>query len=199
MLRVSRRRWSAFARTTAPSSSGHSSWSCCIRREYKSVGFPKLIGVVEWHMGITLELAIASFLETPRLLGEARSPPTGSLSAEACKYACDVLNMTARVRDKPDVHSPYRAFRCRAPLARLLPSLMPGFHRVKRTLKSESKAEACLYLKGGNKHSQDCCKVFLPSDRTSYSRDVTLEYPRKPFIGLLHTMVRANRRVLRHR
>ena len=60
----------------------------------------------------------------------------------ACKYACDVLNITARVRDKQDTLSPYRTLHGRAPLARLLPFLKPGFHHVKRTLTSEPKAEA---------------------------------------------------------
>ena len=95
------------------------------------------------------------------------------------------MTVTARVRDKPDMHSPYRKFHGRAPFARLLPFLKPGFHHVKRTLKSEPKAEACFYLNGGNNHAQDSCKILLISGRTSYSRDVTWEYPRKPFIGLV--------------
>ena len=100
-------------------------------------------------------------------------------------YASDVINMTARVGDKPDMLSPYRKFHGRAPFARLLPFLKPGFHHVRRTLKSEPKAEACFYLNGGNHHSADCCKILLVSGRRSYSRDVTWEDPRKPFVGLL--------------
>ena len=82
---------------------------------------------------MTLELAMASCLEAPRLFGDARLPPTGPLWAEAGKYASDVLNMTARVMGKPDMHSPYRKFYGRAPFARLVPFLKPGFHLVKRT------------------------------------------------------------------
>ena len=54
-------------------------------------------------------------------------------------YASDVINMTARVGDKPDMLPPYRKFHGRAPFARLLPFLKPGFHHVRRTLKSEPK------------------------------------------------------------
>ena len=64
-----------------------------------------------------------------------RTPPTQPLWAEACKYTSNVINMTARVRDKPDVHSPYRKFYGRPVFARLLPSRTPGFHYVRRTLK----------------------------------------------------------------
>ena len=133
---------------------------------------------------MTLELAMASCLEAPRLFGDARLPPTGPLWAEAGKYASDVLNMTARVMGKPDMHSPYRKFYGRAPLARLRPFLKSVFHHVKRALKSVLKAEACFHLNGGNIHAQDCCKILFSSGRTSYSLDVTWEHRRKPLAGL---------------
>ena len=156
-----------------------------IRREYTPVGSPKHDGVVERRIAMTLELGMASRLEAPRLFRDANLPPTQPLWAEACMYASDVINMTARVGDKPEMLSPYRKFHGRAPFARLLPFLKPGFHHVRRTLKSEPKAEACFYLNGGNHHSADCCKILLVSGRKSYSRDVTWEHPRKPFEGLL--------------
>ena len=156
-----------------------------IRREYTPVGSPKHDGVVERRIAMTLELGMASRLEAPRLFRDTKLPPTQPLWTEACMYASDVINMTARVGDKPDMFSPYRKFHGRAPFARLLPFLKPGFHHVRKTLKSEPKAEACFYLNGGNHHSADCCKILLVSGRRSYSRDVTWEHPRKPFIGLL--------------
>ena len=73
----------------------------------------------------------------------------------------------------------------RPPFALLLPFPKPGFHHVRRILKCEPKAEACFYLNGGNNHSADCCKILLMSERTSYSRDVTWEHPKKPFVGVL--------------
>ena len=75
-------------------------------------------------------LYMASRLEAPRVFGDAKMPPTQPLWAEACKYASDVINMTAWVRDKPDMHLPYRKFHGRPPFARLLPFLKPGFHHV---------------------------------------------------------------------
>ena len=155
-----------------------------IRRKYIPVGSPTHNGVVE-HIAMTLDLAMASCPEAPRLFGDTRLPSTGPLWAEACTYACHVLNMTARGRGKPDMHSPYRKFHGRVPFSRLLPFLKPGFHHVKRALKSEPNVEACFYLNGDNNHVQDCCKILRPSGRTSYSRDVAWEYPRKPFVGLL--------------
>ena len=148
-----------------------------IRREYIPVGSPKDNGVVERHIPMMLELGMTFCLKAPRLFGDARLPPTGPLWTEACKYGCDVLNMAVRVREKPDMYSPYRKFYGRAPFARLLPLLKAGFHHVKRTLKSEPKEEACFSLNGGNNHSHDCYKIVLSSDRTSYSRDVTWEHP----------------------
>ena len=156
-----------------------------IRREYTPVNSPEHDGVVERRIAMTLELALASRLETPRLFGDAKMPPTQPLWAEACKYASDVINMTARVRDKPDMHSPYSKFHGRPPFARLLPFLKPGFHHVRRTLRSAPMAEACFYLNVGNNHSADCCKILLMSGCTSYSHDVTWEHPSKSFVGVL--------------
>ena len=59
---------------------------------------------------MTLELAVASCLEAPRLFGESKMPPTEPFWSEACKYASNVLNMTAAVKDNPDMHSRYRKF-----------------------------------------------------------------------------------------
>ena len=60
-----------------------------IRREYTPVNSPKHDGVVERRIAMTLELAMASRLEAPRLFGDAKTPPTQPLWAEACKYASD--------------------------------------------------------------------------------------------------------------
>ena len=97
-----------------------------LSREYILVGLPKHNGVVERHIAMTVEFARISWLEAPRLFGDARLPSTGPLWAEARNY-----DMTARVRDKPDMHSPYRKFHGRALFARLLPFLKPGFHHEK--------------------------------------------------------------------
>ena len=128
-----------------------------IRREHTPVGSPTHDGVIERRIVMTLELEMASRLEAPRLFGDERMPPMQPLWAEACKYASDVINMTARVRDKPDMHSPYRRFYGRALFARLLPFLNPGFHHA-RTLKARPKGEARFYLNSRNHHSADCCK-----------------------------------------
>ena len=98
------------------------------------------------------------------------------------------------------MHSPYRRFYRKAPFARLLPFLKPGFHHVRRTLKAGPKAEACFYLDSGNHHSADCCKILLLSGRKSYSRDVTWKHPRKTFDGYCLRRRRAlPRRRLRRR
>ena len=89
---------------------------------------------------MTLELAIALYLEARRLLGNASLPSTGPLWDGACKYYRDVRNPTARVKETPDVHSPYRTFFGSALAARLFPFLKPGFHHVKKTLNSDPKA-----------------------------------------------------------
>ena len=95
-------------------------------------------------------------------------PPTGPLWAEACSYASDVLNMTARVRNRPDMLSSYQTLYGRAPFPRLLPFTNPGFHHVERTHKAEPKAEACFYLNIGSNPVIYCCKILLrpAADRT---------------------------------
>ena len=52
-----------------------------IRREYMPVNSPKHDGVVERRIAMTLELAMASRLEAPRLFGDAQMPPTQPLWA----------------------------------------------------------------------------------------------------------------------
>ena len=95
-------------------------------------------------------------------------PPNGPLWAEACSYASDVLNMTARGRDRPDMLSSYQTLYGRAPFPRLLPFMNPGFHHVERTHKAEPKAEACFYLNIGSNQGTYCCKILLrpAADRT---------------------------------
>ena len=126
-----------------------------------------------------------SCLEAPRLFCGVPLPPTGPLWAEECVYACDALNITARVRDKPDKLSPYQEFHGKASFPRLLPFLKPGFYHVKWTPKSEAKVQACFFLIGGSYHPSDCCKILLTSGRRSYTKDVTWKHPRKAFVGLL--------------
>ena len=111
-----------------------------IRREHTPVGSHKHDGVVERRIAMALELAMAPRLKAPRLVGDARMPPTQFLSAKACKYACNVINLTVRVRDKPDMHLPYRPFYGKAPFARPLPFLKPDFQHVRRTLNAVLKA-----------------------------------------------------------
>ena len=75
-------------------------------------------------------------------------------------HASDAINVSARVSDRPGMLSPYQKLYGRAPFPRLLPFLKPGFYHVKRTLKSEPKAQVCFFLNSGNTHPSDCCKVF---------------------------------------
>lgn len=101
--------------------------------------------------------------------------------------------MTERIKNKPDVLSPFQTFYVRVPFARLLPFLNPSFRRVKIILKSES---AMLYLSSGSSLMQDHFKILLLSWFKSRARDVTWEHPRKPFVGLLPT---SRSRALRRR
>ena len=156
-----------------------------ICRQYRPVNPPKHYGVVDRRIAEALELAVACRLEPPRLFWDPNMPLTQPLWAEACKNVSGVINMTARVRDKPDTHSPYRNFHGGRRFARLLPFLKLGFYHVRRNLKTEPKAEACFYLNGGDNHWAGCCNILLMSWRTSYTRDVTWEHPMKSFLGVL--------------
>ena len=120
-----------------------------VRREYTSVDSPEYDGVVERPIAMALELTMAFRLEPPRLFGDAKMLPTQPLWAEECKYASDVINMTTRLRNKPDMHSPYRKFHGRPPFAPHLPFLKPGF--------SPRKEEPKVRAQGGG--------LFLPEWR----------------------------------
>ena len=156
-----------------------------IRREYTPVDSPKYDGFVERRIALVLEVAMASCLEAPRLFGGVPLPPTGPVWAEACVHASDAINVSARVSDKPGMLSLYQTLYGRAPFPRLLPFLKPGFHHVKRALKSEPKAQVCFFLNSGSNYPRDRCKVLLVSGRRSYTRHVTWEHPREAFAGLL--------------
>ena len=101
----------------------------CIRREYTNVASPEHDGLLERRISMMLELAMVSRLVDTRLFDESKMLLTGFLLAEACKYACDVLNTTAGVMDKADMYSPYQKCFPRAPFARLLGR---GFHHVNK-------------------------------------------------------------------
>ena len=141
-----------------------------VRGEYTPVDSPKCNGVVERRNALVLEAPISSCLEAPRLFGGVPLPPTRPLSVEACVHASGAINVSARVSDKPDMLSPYKTLYCRAPFLRLILFLKPGLHHVKRSPKSEPKAQACFFLDSGSNHERDCCKMSLASGRRSYTR-----------------------------
>ena len=156
-----------------------------IRREYTPIGSPKHDGVVGRRLAMTLDLATASMasrLEALRLLGDAKVPPTQPLWVEACRYARDVINMTAKGQGQarhalatPEV--PRESAVCAA-----TPVLEAGFSLRKEDPAVGAQGEG-LFLP--DHHSADCCKTLLVSGRTSYSRNVTWEHPGKLFVGVL--------------
>lgn len=80
------------------------------------------------------------------MFSDERITTTQPLWDESCVYTSDVINMTATVKDNPEMHTPYHKFDGRAPFARLLAFLKPGFHHDSRVLKTEQKEEACFCL-----------------------------------------------------
>ena len=54
-------------------------------RKHITVGSPKHSGVVERHISMAVEFAMASGLKTPRLIGDVMLPQTGRLWSKACK------------------------------------------------------------------------------------------------------------------
>ena len=97
----------------------------------------------------------------------------GPLWAEVCVYACDSVNMPAKVRDKAEKLSSYQKFHGKVPSPRLLLCRKPGIPHVKLTHKSETQAQACFCLSGGSHYPSDCCKILLKSG--CRSRDATWE------------------------
>lgn len=91
-----------------------------IHRKYTPAGPPKHNDAANRTIAVTLNVAMASYLEPPRLSRDAKFLPTGSLWSEACHYASDVINITAKLNDEPQMLSPYRTFYGRAPSERRL-------------------------------------------------------------------------------
>ena len=154
-----------------------------IHREHVPVDSPKHEGLVEQWIALTPELTVISSLEASRMIDDAKMPTTEPLWPESNGYASDVINLTARVRDKPEMYSPYSTFYRRPPFARLVPFVKSYFHHVGRTRKTETKAEACFYLNGRNHPAADCSKLPLVSGRCSLPHDVIWKYARRPFVG----------------
>ena len=63
----------------------------------------------------------------------------------------------------------------------MLPFLLPGYCRVHRDNKAESKAEKCFCLSEGTRRLADSLKVIMSSGAITYSRDLTWEHPHAPF------------------
>ena len=94
----------------------------------------------------------------------------------------DFLNTTTTTTNA-GYKSPNEAHFGTLPPVNPLAFMQPGFRRVHRTNKSESKAEQCFYLSRGQNHPRDCVKVLTSSGLTSDKRDVTWEVERVHIIG----------------
>ena len=159
-----------------------------IRRECTSVEGPKRSGRVERKLALVAEGGMAAFLEFQLVFDgvdfSAKTLDCGRTWPEAWTWMCDALNIMARVDDKPAMMCSFEKFHGRPYRGPVLPYMMPGRHKVKRTVKSEPKGEPCFYLNSGNDHASDCCKIILSrSGAASYSTDVTWGYRRAPFVG----------------
>ena len=68
-----------------------------------------------------------------------------ALGVGSCKYGSDVINLTAGVRDKPDMHSPYRkSYGRENAVCDAAPVPETGLSPRREKLKTEPKAEAFL-------------------------------------------------------
>ena len=104
--------------------------------------------------------------------------------AEAWTWMCDVLNLVARVDEKPGMMCSFEKFHEKPQRGPVLPYMMTGRHQVKRAAKSEPKEVPRFYLTSGNDHASDCSKIMLwPSGIATYLTDVTWGYWRAPFGG----------------
>ena len=102
--------------------------------------------MTERMIAAILDVAMASCLEPPRLFGGAKLPPTGALWAEAYQYASDVINMMARVKDKPDMLLPYRMFYGRAPFCAVAPISKAGTPRRVENREIQTQGSTMLLL-----------------------------------------------------
>lgn len=94
-----------------------------IRRGYTPIDSSNYNVVAERSLTMTLDLAMASCLETLRLFDSVLLPPADR--EKSCLNVCDGLNMMARV-DKPEKLSPYQIFLEIGSFPRLLTLLSPS-------------------------------------------------------------------------
>ena len=97
-----------------------------IRRRYTPIDSSNYKGVAERCLTMTLELAMASCLETLSLFDSVPLPPVEPLRVKSRINVSDALNIVARVGDKLETRSPHQTFHGIASFLRLLPLLSPS-------------------------------------------------------------------------
>lgn len=115
-----------------------------IRREYKSADGPKGSGQVERELALA-ERGMAVFLEFQLILDGVELPAKalddGRMWPEAWTWMCDPLNLMARVDEKPGTMCSVEESHERPYRGPVMPYMMPGRHKVKRTVTSELTGE----------------------------------------------------------
>ncbi|CAB1111413.1 unnamed protein product [Ectocarpus sp. CCAP 1310/34] len=160
----------------------------CIKQEFTPAHSPEYNGVAERALGLIKDAALTSRIQAPTLYPGAPNYP--SLWAEAIAWSCNALNCTSTTSN-PEKKSPYEMWHGQPPPpGATYPILKPAVYKVKRTHKSEAKAQTCSYFGPGINTNRDCVRILNEERRAITTRNFTWQsvpvaptappYPRGP-------------------
>ncbi|CAB1105045.1 unnamed protein product [Ectocarpus sp. CCAP 1310/34] len=143
----------------------------CIKQEFTPAHSPEYNGVAERALGLIKDAALAARIQAPTLYPGAPNYP--SLWAEAIAWSCNALNCTSTTSN-PEKKSPYEMWHGHPPPpGATYPFLKPAVYKVKRTHKSEPKAQKCFYLGPGINTNRDCVRILNEKRRAITTRNFT--------------------------
>ncbi|CAB1100789.1 unnamed protein product [Ectocarpus sp. CCAP 1310/34] len=143
----------------------------CIKQEFTPAHSPEYNGVAERALGLIKDAALAARIQAPTLYPGAPNYP--SLWAEAIARAYNTLNCTSTTSN-PEKKLPYEMWHGHPPPpGATYPFLKPAVYKVKRTHKSEPKAQKCFYLGPGINTNRDCVRILNEKRRAITTRNFT--------------------------
>ena len=137
-------------------------------QKFTSASSPQFNGVAEQALGSMEAAASAARIQAPILFPNVELPSSDYLWTEAMPWTCHTFYCSATTSN-PHSKSPREMWHGSPPRRHLLPFFKPGYHKAKRTNKSQPKAQECFYLGPGRSHTRAAETVIL-RECTSDSR-----------------------------
>ncbi|CAB1116999.1 unnamed protein product [Ectocarpus sp. CCAP 1310/34] len=143
----------------------------CIKQEFSPAHSPEYNGVADRALDLIKDAALAARIQASTFPPEPRTtPPFGS---NAIAWASNALSCTSTTSN-PVKKSPCELWHGHPPPPRATnPFLQPAVYKVKRTHKSEPKAQKCFYLGPGINTNRDCVRILNEKRQAITTRNST--------------------------